>query len=425
MMEFCIKPPRSEWEQLCRRPMQDDSAVRSRVEQIIRRVRESGDEAIKALSLEIDGRQAESLEITAAEIAAAEARVPENVRSAIRTAKANIAAFHAAQMPQSVEMETTAGVRCMRKCVPINKVGLYIPGGTAPLFSTVLMLAVPAKIAGCREIVLCSPAGADGQIAPAVLYAASLCGVDRIFRIGGAQAIAAMAYGTASVPKVDKIFGPGNRYVTTAKQLLGGSVVSIDMPAGPSEVMVIADRGTNPEYAAADLLSQAEHGADSQVMLVCDDEKAARAICDRTAERLERLPRAEIARKALSHSRCVVLEGYDILEFAELYAPEHLIISTQKPWDIADRVTAAGSVFVGAYTPESAGDYASGVNHTLPTSGWARSCSGVNLESFLRSMTLQEITREGIRNLAPTIVSMAEAEGLEAHAEAVKVRTDE
>ena len=424
-MELYINPARSEWPVLCSRPSDDNAEIRLRVAQIIKEVREGGDSAIARLTREIDGSAPEKTEVDAAAISAAAERVPAEVKEAIKVAAANIRAFHAAQRTEPVEMETTPGVRCIQKAVPIEKVGLYVPGGTAPLFSTVLMLAIPAKVAGCRQIILCSPAGRDGEIAPAVLYAASVCGVDRIFRIGGAQAVAAMACGTESVPKVDKIFGPGNRYVTTAKQILGGSTVAIDMPAGPSEVMVLADGSTSPEAAAADLLSQAEHGRDSQVMLVCTDRGTAERIMAATERRLEALPRAEIARAALQHSRCIVLPDEDsIVDFADTYAPEHLIVSTSNPWAIAGRISAAGSVFVGAFTPESAGDYAAGVNHTLPTGGWARSFSGVNLDSFQRKMTLQEITLEGIRNLGPTLISMAEAEGLQAHAEAVKVRID-
>lgn len=424
-MELYINPARSGWPALCSRPSDDNAEIRLRVAQIIKKVREGGDSAIARLTLEIDGSAPEKTEVDAAAISAAAERVPAEVKVAIKVAAANIRAFHAAQRTAPVEMETTPGVRCIQKAVPIEKVGLYVPGGTAPLFSTVLMLAIPAKVAGCRQIILCSPAGRDGEIAPAVLYAASVCGVDRIFRIGGAQAVAAMACGTESVPKVDKIFGPGNRYVTTAKQILGGSTVAIDMPAGPSEVMVLADGSTSPEAAAADLLSQAEHGRDSQVMLVCTDRGTAERIMAATERRLEALPRAEIARAALQHSRCIVFPDEDsIVDFADTYAPEHLIVSTSNPWAIAGRISAAGSVFVGAFTPESAGDYAAGVNHTLPTGGWARSFSGVNLDSFQRKMTLQEITPEGIRNLGPTIISMAEAEGLQAHAEAVKVRID-
>ena len=424
-MDIRINPPRQEWPELCRRPSDVNPVVRERVEAIVTRVREGGDEALRALAAEIDGFVPERFEVSADEIREASELVTQEVKDAIAAAAANISAFHEAQMPKPVEVETTPGVRCIQKPVPISKVGLYIPGGTAPLFSTVLMLAVPARIAGCREVVLCTPAGRDGRIAPAVLYAASYCGVQRIFRIGGAQAVAAMAFGTESVPKVDKVFGPGNQYVTTAKQMLGGSAVAIDMPAGPSEVMVVVDSSSDPAFAAADLLSQAEHGRDSQVMLVSTDEAAALAVAAEVERQVEALGRADLAKGALSKSHAIVLDSFDdVVAFADAYAPEHLIVSTKDPWAIADRVTAAGSVFVGAYTPESAGDYASGTNHTLPTSGWARSHSGVNIDSFMRKMTLQEISRAGLRRLAPTIVAMAEAEGLQAHAAAASIRTE-
>lgn len=422
-MDIRINPPREEWQELCRRPADVNPAVRGRVEAIVARVREGGDDALRALAQEIDGYAPERFELDADEIREASKLVPQAVKDAIAAAEANIRAFHEAQMPRQIEVETAPGVRCIQKPVPIGKVGLYIPGGTAPLFSTVLMLAVPARIAGCCEVVLCTPAGRDGKVAPAVLYAASYCGVSRIFRIGGAQAIAAMAYGTESVPKVDKIFGPGNQYVTTAKQMLGGSAVAIDMPAGPSEVMVIVDETSDPAFAAADLLSQAEHGRDSQVMLVSSSKAKAEAVAAEVARQVEVLGRADLAKGALAKSHAVVLDSTDnIVAFADTYAPEHLIVSTAQPWEIADRVTAAGSVFVGAYTPESAGDYASGTNHTLPTSGWARSHSGVNIDSYMRKMTLQEISRDGLGRLAPTIVAMAEAEGLQAHAAAASIR---
>ena len=422
-MDIRINPPREEWQELCRRPADVNPAVRGRVEAIVARVREGGDDALRALAQEIDGYAPERFELDADEIREASKLVPQAVKDAIAAAEANIRAFHEAQMPRQIEVETAPGVRCIQKPVPIGKVGLYIPGGTAPLFSTVLMLAVPARIAGCREVVLCTPAGRDGRVAPAVLYAAAYCGVSRIFRIGGAQAIAAMAYGTESVPKVDKIFGPGNQYVTTAKQMLGGRAVAIDMPAGPSEVMVIVDGTSDPAFAAADLLSQAEHGRDSQVMLVSSSKAKAEAVAAEVARQVEVLGRADLAKGALAKSHAVVLDSTDdIVAFADTYAPEHLIVSTAQPWEIADRVTAAGSVFVGAYTPESAGDYASGTNHTLPTSGWARSHSGVNIDSYMRKMTLQEISRDGLGRLAPTIVAMAEAEGLQAHAAAASIR---
>lgn len=426
-METFVRPDRAQWAELSRRACQSENeALRSTVSAIIERVREMGDEALRELALEIDGRLPECFEAGEQQFEEAEKALSPALKQAIADAAENIRKFHAAQMPQTLEIETAPGVRCLQKPVPIGKVGLYIPGGTAPLFSTVLMLALPAKIAGCREIVLCTPAGKDGKIAPAVLYTAKFCGIDRVFCVGGAQAVAAMAYGTQTVPKVDKIFGPGNRYVTTAKQMLGASVVAIDMPAGPSEVMVIADENANASFVAADLLSQAEHGRDSQVMLVSSSEAKAQEVQREVEKQVRLLGRAELAEGALSQSRAVVLDSEDeIVAFADTYAPEHLIVNTKDPWKIAGRISAAGSVFVGPYTPESAGDYASGTNHTLPTSAWARSYSGVNLESFMRRMTLQEISREGLKKLSKTIVEMAEAEGLQAHANAVKVRSDE
>lgn len=420
-METLINPSRSSWAALCQRPMADDPVVTERVKAILARVQNNGDRALRELSQEIEGRPLDAIEVTASEIAEAETKLSPEVKEAIRNAEKNIRAFHQAQLPREIRVETAPGVTCIQRPVPIGRVGLYIPGGSAPLFSTVLMLAVPARLAGCREVILCTPAQS-----PEVLYAAAYCGVSRIFRIGGAQAIAAMAYGTGSIPRVDKIFGPGNRYVTTAKQLLSAGTVAIDMPAGPSEVMVLADETTPAAYAAADLLSQAEHGPDSQVMLVAGSESTCRAILEEVERQTALLPRSAIALQALEKSRAVVLPAVeDRIDFANAYAPEHLIIGTENPWTIADKITAAGSVFVGMYTPESAGDYASGTNHTLPTSGWARSFSGVNLDSFFRKMTLQEISREGLQGLRNTIVTMATAEGLDAHANAVKVRTDE
>ncbi|MDO5442437.1 MAG: histidinol dehydrogenase [Bacteroidia bacterium] len=423
-MNTIINPARSEWRSLCVRPSDDNPIVRDRVAKILERVRKGGDATIKNLAAEIDGVSLTSLQVTKSEIEEANALVDSSLKAAIAQAAGNIRAFHEAQMPQTVEVTTSAGVRCIQKPVPIGRVGLYIPGGTAPLFSTVLMLAIPAKIAGCRETVLCTPTGKNGKVSPAVLYAADYCGVDRIFKIGGAQAVAAMAYGTETVPKVDKIFGPGNQYVMTAKQMVAGHEVAIDMPAGPSEVMVIVDKDSNPAFAAADLLSQAEHGRDSQVILLSTDAAQADAISAEVDRQVELLGRVELAKDALAKSHFVVLQNEnDIVTFANLYAPEHLIISTAEPWRIADRITAAGSVFVGEYSPESAGDYASGTNHTLPTSGWAHSHSGVNIDSYMRKMTIQELSREGLEALAPTIIRMADAEGLQAHANAARIRT--
>jgi len=423
-METFISPARNLWDELVKRPSSSNPEIASRVASIIEKVEKGGDWAIRAIEESISGSPFEGpFEVGEEEAAEAASKVAPSVKKAIAAAAANIRAFHKAQMPSPVDVTTATGVRCIQKPVPISRVGLYIPGGTAPLFSTVLMLAIPAEIAGCRERVLCTPAGPDGKVNPVVLYAAKYCGVGRVFRIGGAQAIAAMAFGTESVPAVDKIFGPGNQYVTTAKQLLGGRKVAIDMPAGPSEVMVIADETAEPSFVAADLLSQAEHGRDSQVMLVCHDASFASAVLEEVDRQVARLSREAFALDALSKSRAIVFRTDDeIVDFANLYAPEHLIIQTSNPWKYADSIVSAGSVFVGKYTPESAGDYASGTNHTLPTCGWGASYSGVNIDSYMRKMTIQEITREGLWGLSRTIVTMAEAEGLEAHANAVKVR---
>ena len=426
MNSYEINPPRLSWRMLCRRPSSGNTQVKQRVEEIITLVRQKGDAALRSLSQEIDGRPLKEIALSDAAIREAALAVSPEVKAAIADAARNIRAFHQAQKPQEIRVETAPGVTCIQRPVPIERIGLYIPGGSAPLFSTVLMLAIPARIAGCPEVVLCTPTRKDGTVSPEVLYAASYCGIRQVFGIGGAQAIAAMAYGTETVPQVDKIFGPGNQYVTCAKQMLAGEIVAIDMPAGPSEVMVMADASTPAAIAAADLLSQAEHGPDSQVMLVADKRETCNVILEEVERQAALLPRCDIARKALEKSRAFVFDKLaDRIDFANTYAPEHLIIATEDPWKIADKITAAGSVFVGLYTPESAGDYASGTNHTLPTSGWARSFSGVNLDSYYRKMTLQEITRDGLKGLRDTIVSMATAEGLDAHANAVKVRTDE
>lgn len=426
-MEIFLNPQRESWNDLCARPASYNPQVQERVQRIIDRVRQDGDKAVFELSAEIDSVLLQDLRVSEEEFDEAAKAVSPDVKEAIRKAAANIEAFHRAQMPSQIEVETAPGVKCIQKPVPIAKVGLYIPGGTAPLFSTVLMLAVPARIAGCGSVVLCTPVSrTTGKISPEVLWAARLCGIKDVFKVGGAQAVAAMALGTQTVPRVHKIFGPGNQYVTTAKQILGGREVAIDMPAGPSEVMVIADAASDPAFAAADLLSQAEHGADSQAMLVCRSREFALAVQQQIDVQLKKLARASIALQALEKSRSVVFDRtQDVIDFANRYAPEHLIVSTGDPWDIVEGITAAGSVFVGRYTPESAGDYASGTNHTLPTCGWAHSHSGVNIDSFTRKMTIQEISREGLRGLGNTIMTMAHAEGLQAHANAVKVRIDE
>lgn len=422
-MKLYIEPDRTIWKALTERVTADDVVIESRVNAILERVRVGGDKALLELAYEIDKVDlSEGIEVTQTEIAEASSVVPEQLKMAVKQAYDNIYKFHDAQSFSPISVETAPGVKCIQRTVPVQKVGLYIPGGSAPLFSTVLMLAIPAKVAGCREVVLCTPCGKDGKVAPAVLYAASVCGVDRIFKVGGAQAVAAMAYGTDTVPAVDKIFGPGNRYVTKAKEMVSRKV-AIDMPAGPSEVLVMADQTSVPAFVAADLLSQAEHGPDSQVILVCNSESIAADVKAEVERQLELLPRKEVAVKALEESRIIVFSSLeDQIEFVNMYAAEHLIISMDKPWDVAERITAAGSVFVGNYTPESAGDYASGTNHTLPTSGWARSMSGVNLDSFMRKITYQELTREGFSQLGKTIVTMAQAEGLDAHANAALIR---
>ena len=424
-MKKYINPDRSEWAALVKRVSVNDDVIAGRVEAILARVKSDGDKAIRELAREIDGVELGDIEVSASEYDEAAAIVSQDVKDAIAKAAVNIAKFHAAQSFKPIEVDTCPGVKCVQRSVAIQKVGLYVPGGTAPLFSTVLMLAIPAKVAGCKQIILCTPTNKEGKVAPAVLYAAKVCGVHHVYKVGGAQAVGAMAYGTETIPAVDKIFGPGNRYVTKAKENVTDRV-SIDMPAGPSEVMVMADETADPRFVASDLLSQAEHGADSQALLVCGSEEIADAVCREVEYQLEKLPRKELTMKALVESRLVVLPTVEEqIEFANMYASEHLIISMREPWKVAEQITAAGSVFIGNYSPESAGDYASGTNHTLPTSGWARSCSGVNIDSFTRKITYQELTAEGMAQLGPTIVAMAVAEGLDAHANAARLRMGE
>ena len=424
-MNIFVNPPRGEWAELCRRAEQDNSLIAERVQVIVDRVAREGDAALKALAKDIDGVELDSLKVSGAEFVEAAEKVSPEVKAAIEVARKNISAFHTAQLPREVRVETQQGVVCIQRPVAIRRVGLYIPGGTAPLFSTVLMLALPAKIAGCEEVVLCTPTNKEGKVATEVLYAAQQCGVTSVYKIGGAQAVAAMAYGTESVLKVDKIFGPGNRYVTLAKQLVSGRNTSIDMPAGPSEVMVMADESADARFVAADLLSQAEHGRDSQAMVVCNSEALAEAVMAEVERQAAQLSRGEYIAESLKNSRAVVFASrQEMIDFANAYAAEHLIVSMQDAWSVVDSITAAGSIFVGNYSPESAGDYASGTNHTLPTSGWAHSCSGVNVDSFMRKMTIQELSKEGLQGLSSTIVAMADAEGLEAHAAAVKVRME-
>ena len=425
MPKIYVNPPRSEWPALTARCTRQEEEIGERVAAILAEVRTGGDAALRRIVRRIEGYLPETFEVTRERRAEAAKAVSPQLKAALEQAKANIEAFHRAQLPAQVEVETMPGVRCVQRAVAIGRAGLYIPGGKAPLFSTVLMLALPARIAGCREVILCTPCGRDGRIAPEILYAADLCGVDRVFALGGAQAVAAMAYGTESIPRVDKIFGPGNRYVTKAKQLAGAADVAVDLPAGPSEVLVLADEDARPEFAAADLLSQAEHGDDSQAVLVCRSEEFAQRAIASVGEQAARLSRRDAIGNSLANSRIVVFSDPDEqIAFADAYAPEHLIVAIRDAWDAAARITAAGSVFIGGYSPESAGDYASGTNHTLPTGGWARAYSGVNTESFMRKITYQELTRGGLEALAPTITAMAEAEGLDAHANAVRIRTE-
>lgn len=425
-MDIIVNPERRDWERLTLRAAHEDVLLENRVKAILEQVKKEGDEAVLELTEKIDGVKLPYLELPADIIEAAAAKVSGRLKEAVQAAVGNIRAFHEAQCPAPVEVTTSPGVRCIQRPVAINRVGLYVPGGTAPLFSTVLMLAIPARAAGCGEIILCTPPSAkDGVPAPEILYAASLCGVDRIFAVGGAQAVAAMAYGTQSIPKADKIFGPGNRYVTKAKQLVSVSDAAIDMPAGPSEVMILADGSAVPEFIAADILSQAEHGADSQAVLVCDSRSLAERVSKCIDSQIKVLSRSETAKKALSNSRIIVMDDTgDMVDFANLYAAEHLIISMSGAWEVCGKITCAGSIFIGNYSPESAGDYASGTNHTLPTAGWAKSYSGINIDSFMKKITIQELGRDGLENISGTVIAMAEAEGLDAHANAVKIRLD-
>lgn len=424
-MKVIVNPERRDWSEITRRALPDDGVIGQRVEKIIARVREEGDDALIGLAAEIDGVKLDRVDVGKDQIEAAAGKIEQSLKDAIELSVSNVRKFHEAQLSKGVDIQTMSGVRCVQRNVPVQRVGLYIPGGSAPLFSTVIMLAVPAKVAGCPEIVLCTPPDKSGNVAPEILYAASVCGVDKIFMAGGAQAVAAMAYGTKSVPKVDKIFGPGNRYVTKAKQLVSLSEVGIDMPAGPSEVMVMADSTARPEFVAADLLSQAEHGADSQSVLVTDSRSFAEQVLKQVEVQLAVLSRSGLASNSLDNSFAVVMDDrQDMIDFANVYAAEHLIVSMGDPWGVADKITAAGSIFLGNYSPESVGDYASGTNHTLPTAGWARAFSGVNVDSFLKKITIQELSADGLRGIGPAVMAMAAAEGLDGHRNAVKIRLE-
>lgn len=425
-MKTYINPPKNSWDELLKRPVFSVDELRNKVQEILTDIRTNGIDAIRKYTEKFDGVFIENLEVTAVEIEEACNLVDGALKDAITIAAGNIQKFHESQIPQTKRIETTSGVTCWQKAVAIDKVGLYIPGGSAPLFSTVLMLAIPAKIAVCKEIVLCTPPDKEGKINPAILFAAHLVGVNKIYKIGGVQAIGAMAYGIDCVPKIYKIFGPGNQYVMAAKQLVSISDVAIDMPAGPSEVAIMADSTANPAFVAADLLSQAEHGPDSQVVLVTNDPSLVEKVDLELESQLDQLPRKAIAKKALENSQAIVLNNADeMIKLINGYAPEHLIIAMENYLEVAEKITNAGSVFLGNFTPESAGDYASGTNHTLPTNGWARSFSGVNLDSFMKKITFQEITSEGIRHLGPVIETMAAAELLDAHKNAVTLRLKE
>jgi histidinol dehydrogenase len=425
-MQVIKYPSREDWATLLARPTFDSTSLFDTVQKVLDDVRTHGDKAVKKYTEQFDKVNLDTIEVSKEEIAEAEKLVSSDLKQAIEMARRNIWKFHSEQQHDLPEIQTSPGVYCWQKAIAIQKVGLYVPGGTAPLFSTVLMLGIPAQIAECNEVVLCTPPNKEGKIHPAVLYAAKVAGVHRIFKIGGTQAIAAMAYGTETVPKVYKIFGPGNQYVTAAKQLVSLKDVAIDMPAGPSEVEVIIDETANPVFVAADLLSQAEHGVDSQSILITVSEKMVEPVLEQIELQVEQLPRKEFARKALEHSKIIVLKTLEeAVEMTNEYAPEHLIISTRYYMGVAANIINAGSVFLGNYTPESAGDYASGTNHTLPTNGYAKAYNGVNLDSYVRKVTFQQITQEGLTNLSNAIILMAENEDLMAHSNAVKVRLNE
>jgi histidinol dehydrogenase len=422
-MKKLLFPARESWEELCKRPQIPVNDLGNMVKNILGDVKSEGDKAVLFYSAKFDGAPAGDLKITTDEILESVKQIPQSLKEAIETAKKNIEKFHASQIISEPVTETIKGVSCWRKCVAIEKVGLYIPGGSAPLFSTLLMLGIPAKLAGCDEIIVCTPPGKDGKVNPLILYTAQLIGISEIYKAGGAQAIAAMAYGTKSIPKVYKIFGPGNQYVTKAKELVQMDGISIDMPAGPSEVLVIADSNANPEFIAADLLSQAEHGPDSQVIMLCDDQKLLDRVESEVQRQVALLPRKAIAMKALENSKLVLLKTIDdCIAFSNLYAPEHLIINMTDPNRAANGIKNAGSVFLGPFSCESAGDYASGTNHTLPTNGFARNYSGVSTESFYKKISFQKINEEGLKNIGPSIELMAEAESLTGHKNAVAIR---
>lgn len=416
-------PNAASWKALLQRPVMNVQALETAVKNILQEVKQRGDAAVKQFTLQFDKANITNLLVTEEELVTAQQTLDATLKAAILNAKVNIETFHKTQLTTPEVVETMPGVQCWRKSVAIEKVGLYIPGGTAPLFSTILMLGIPAKLAGCKEIVLCSPPDANGNLNPAILFAAKAVGITKVFKAGGVQAIAAMAYGTETIPAVSKIFGPGNQYVTCAKQLVQQDGLAIDMPAGPSEVAVYADETANAAFIAADLLSQAEHGSDSQVILVTSAPAIIESVQKEIASQLAALPRKDIAAKALDNSKLILVNNEaEAIDLLNEYAPEHLILSCSNAGDIAEKIINAGSVFLGHYSPESVGDYASGTNHTLPTNGYAKAYSGVSIDSFVKKITFQQLSQEGLKNISKTVIAMAEAEGLQAHANAVKVR---
>jgi len=423
LMNTIINPNKTDWSEILKRPTQTVDDIETTVTQIFDEVSRNGDKAIAKYTELFDGCELASTAVTTEEIEKASALVSEELKKAIQQAKSNIYAFHKAQKTETVSVETVKGVKCWQEKRPIEKVGLYIPGGTAPLFSTILMLVVPAQIAGCKEIVLCTPPNSKGEVANEILYTAQLCGVTKIIKVGGIQAIAGLTFGTETIPQVYKIFGPGNQFVTVAKQISTKFGVAIDMPAGPSELLIVADDTSNPAYVASDLLSQAEHGTDSQVILVSTSKQLIENVSNEVEAQLNDLPRKDIATKAIANSKLIYVENDEIaLEMINQYGPEHFIVCVENEDLYVKRIANAGSVFIGNYTPESAGDYASGTNHTLPTNGFSKAYSGVNLDSFTKAITFQKISKEGILNIGNTIELMAEAEGLYAHKNAVTLR---
>lgn len=422
-MQVYQYPNRGEWKALLQRPVMNVATLEGSVKNILQAIKQQGDTAVKQFTQQFDKATIDNLLVTEEEFMSAQQTLNATLKAAILSAKVNIETFHRSQLTEPEVIETMPGVQCWRKSVAIEKVGLYIPGGTAPLFSTILMLGIPAKLAGCKEIILCSPPDANGQLHPAILFAAKAVGITKVFKVGGVQAIGAMAYGTATIPAVSKIFGPGNQYVTCAKQLVQQDGLAIDMPAGPSEVAVYADATANAAFVAADLLSQAEHGSDSQVVLVSCEQSVINSIEAEINKQVNELPRKDIALKALANSKLILVNNEaDAIDLLNEYAPEHLILSCNDPEPIGEQIINAGSVFLGHYSPESVGDYASGTNHTLPTNGYAKAYSGVSIDSFVKKITFQQLSQEGLKNISKTVIAMAEAEGLQAHANAVKVR---